>query len=101
MSKKEISESLIVETVIRHVTNDANRKRSYNENECHFYQLRAALRCGYAEPFSAEQTAMNTMLTKLRADKKSTESAWELYHEIKTHGFPDTQTPSNLKDNFG
>jgi hypothetical protein len=59
-----LSESAAVEQVIQTITSDSARLKARDEIESTFFQMKAAKALGYKEPYSAEQRAMNTMLTK-------------------------------------
>lgn len=81
-NSKRFSESAAVEQAILEILSDSARLKARDENESLFFQIRAAKLLGYEEPFSAEQRAMNTILTNLGAGNTCCEKAWGLYHKL-------------------
>lgn len=51
-----------------------------SENEIHFFQIRAAQKLGYTEPFTYDQTAMNNILKYNGASRELIEKTWAFYH---------------------
>lgn len=77
-----LSDSEAVEATIATIIRNKSRHKSSCENETTFYYLKASLDLGYSEPLTAEQRAMNVMLTQIKASKSDCETAWKLYHEL-------------------
>lgn len=48
----------------------------------YYYQVRAAQKFGYFEPFNAEQLSLNEYLKGEGATKELTAKAWCLYHDL-------------------
>lgn len=79
-----LSESAAVEQVIEAISADSARLKARDETESIFFQMKAAKALGYEEPLTAEQRAMNTILTKFVAGNACCEQAWTLYHKLTT-----------------
>ena len=83
-SERWLTDSAAVEEAIKTILDNPARQKSYDENECVFYQIRAAMAMGYSEPMTAEQRAMNTILSEIQAGKSCCEKAWEIYHNLRS-----------------
>jgi len=59
--------SAAVEQIIYQISNDSARLKAKSADECIIFQDSAAQAVGYEKPYTAEQRAMNTILTELRA----------------------------------
>ena len=79
-----LSETEAVEHVIGMISSDSSRLKARDETESIFFQMKAAKALGYKEPLTAEQRAMNTILTKFVAGNACCEQAWTLYHKLTT-----------------
>lgn len=73
--RKHMLERIITEVSVSRT----DQRPAGNADEQFFYQVRAAHKFGYSEPFSNEQMALNTMLSAINATKEQTEKAWGLF----------------------
>ena len=76
--------SAAVEQIIEKISGDSARLKAKNIAECIVFQNNAAKAVGYEEPFTAEQRAMNTILTDLMAGNACCEYAWTQFHKLTT-----------------
>jgi hypothetical protein len=81
---KRLTASAAVEQVIEIISNDSARLKARDKEESIFFQIEAAKVFGYEPPFSAEQRAMNTILTKLTAGHACCIQAWQFFHKLTT-----------------
>jgi hypothetical protein len=72
----------IVDQVIDKTISVRDENHAQDETEAHFYQIIAAQQHGYFEPFTPEQSALNSYLTRVLAGKKNTALAWDLLHRL-------------------
>ena len=77
-----LSPSAAVEQVIHEISGDSARLKAKSKDESIFFQNNAAQAMGYDHPYSAEQRAMNTILTELEAGNACCERAWKLFHKL-------------------
>jgi len=82
-NRKYLTDGEAVELAIRAVINEPARVISLSADESVYFQKRAAFASGYQPPFTAEQRALNSSLTKHKAGKSSCEKAWKLYHFLR------------------
>jgi len=76
---KEASQKVIAEL------NQANiASKAQNKDESYLFQISAAKRYGYEEPFTEAQRDLNYTLMKMTAPKDVTQDAWKLYHMLRS-----------------
>lgn len=76
--------SAAVEHIIREISCDSARLKAKSKENSIFFQINAAKAAGYEEPFTAEQRAMNTILTDMLAGNACCEQAWQMFRKLTT-----------------
>ena len=74
--------SAAVEQIIQQIISDSARLKAKSLAECIVFQNNAAKAMGYEEPFTAEQRAMNKILTDMMAGNACCEYAWSQFHKL-------------------
>ena len=82
-NRKYLTAGEAVGLAIRAVINEPARVPALSADESVCFQERAAFASGYNPPFTAEEQALNFLLTKHKAGKSSCEKAWKLYHFLQ------------------
>lgn len=68
-----------VDTEIKRLNHSDESSNHHSDNEIHFFQLAAAHKNGYSEPFTLDEMAMNNILKNNNASKDLTEKTWAYY----------------------
>ncbi|WP_409432958.1 hypothetical protein ACJ3XI_00255 [Litorimonas sp. RW-G-Af-16] len=68
-----------VDQVIRSIEAGDEWTPAQTRDQAHLYQLLAAHNVGFSEPFTAEQEALNSYLTSIKASKRLCSYAWRQY----------------------
>ena len=73
-----------IDAVIASAEQTKNWTRAATASETHLYLISSAMNLGIFEPFTQEQTALQTYLTQRRAGKRLCDYAWRLYAQSVT-----------------
>ena len=77
-----------VDTEIKRLNHIVESSNQHSDNEIHFYQLSAAHKNGFSEPFTLDETAMNNILKNNNASKELTEKTWAYYKKCIQGSIP-------------